>query len=319
MPNFHDILDTDVLPSLPAVALKVLSCSSDGDIDDLARIIAQDPPLSARVLKIANSPFYSPTMPVGNIKRAITFLGYRLVRALSLAFSLVPSQTTLDFTLFWKHALATAVGARRILSITNPRYAGEGFTAGLLANIGVFLLAGARPLKYRAILVGCERMHVDPILLEREIFGFDHIALGEAAAQRWRFPQSLHAVIAHHHDPTRFMGDSGIEDIVQSVHAAVIIAGIAHSPFPKAAKKSFFVATQQFPHLSEIRFDEVMVEVERETGEIAAWMGIGEGGKGSACEVMLQAANKRLVAINGEFEEVVQWIRRTQLCLVRTR
>jgi len=162
-------------------------------------------------------------------------------------------------------------------------------------------------------------MHVDPIRLEREIFGFDHVALGEAAAQRWRFPQSLQAVIAHHHDPTRFMGDPVIEDIVQSVHIASIIAGAIHSPCPNTAKESFLVATQQFPHLSEIRFDEVMVEVERETGEIAAWMGIGAGGKGPPCEGMLQAANKRLVTINGEFEEVVQWIRRTQLCLVRSR
>jgi len=310
------VLQAEILPSLPAVAVKVLALDPDLAAADLARVIAQDAPLSARILKAANSPLYAPASPVGNIKRAIILLGNRQVRTLSLAFSLVPLQNArLDFTRFWQHALATAVATRRLLKLMSPRQVEEGFTAGLLADIGAILLAGAQAERYAEVL---KRREAAASLDEAEqaVFGFDHTALGLAAARRWRFPEGLLAVIEHHRDPRGFAGSGEAALLVRAVHLAGLAAEFLSGEQPERCKGGFEGAAGEIPALKEIAFDSFVQEADEEAREISAWMGIHRPPARSIAE-LLEEANRRLVAISGEYEQVIEWIYRTQVDLIR--
>ncbi len=255
--------------------------------------------------------------PIGNIKRAVTVLGNRQVRTLSLAFSLVPLQNALlDFTHFWEHSLATAVGARQLLRRFGSRQVEDGFTAGLLANIGAILLAGAQPVKYQKVLKRCGHPAVTAKEVEKEVFGFDHTALGSVVARRWRFPENLLAVIDHHHDPREVEEGGEIPRFVQAVHLAGIVADLFHADRPDLVKSRFQYAIQQMPAWNGLAFDDLARGVEEETQEVSTWMGIHLPVKRSIAEI-LEEANKRLVAIGAEYEKVIEWIYRTQVDLIR--
>ncbi len=311
------VLQAEILPSLPAVAVKVLSLDPELAADELARVIALDAALSARILKTANSPLYAPVLPVGNIKRAIIRIGNRQVRTLSLAFSLVPLENArLDFTPFWRHSLTTAVAARRLLRRINPQMVEEGFTAGLLADIGAILLAGAQGDRYVEVLKRRGTTGEGLDAAERTVFGFDHTALGLAAARCWRFPEGLLAVIEHHRDPRGWMGAGEVSLLVRAVHLAGVLADFFQGDCPECCREGFIAVAGAIPALQGLDFDGFAHEVEEETREISEWMGIHLPPGRSLAE-LLEEANRRLVAISSECEEVIEWIYRTQVDLIR--
>lgn len=315
--SLDQVLDAAILPILPAVALKILTLEPETEAADMARIISQDPSLSARILKAANSPLYATLTPVGNIKRAVILLGDRQVKTLALAFSLIPLRDAeLDFSRFWEHSLVTAIATRRVLKHTCPRHAEDGFTAGLLANIGAVLLAGAYPAQYLDILKKCQGQPFSLKKCERETFGFDHGELGVAAAKRWRFPESFQAVLAHHNDAEPFQGEGEVALIVQAAYLAGMLADLFYSKHPAIVKKAILKAKKQMAGLADFSLDELEEGIEDEIHEASDWMGIHVRFDKPLTEI-LEEANRRLVAINTEYEETVQWLYRSHIDLIQ--
>ncbi|MDO3377208.1 HDOD domain-containing protein [Geoalkalibacter halelectricus] len=311
------ILTEDILPMLPAVAVKILSLESETEVATLARIASQDPSLSARILRAANSPLYAPMAPIGHIKRAVILLGERQVRSLSLAFSLIPLQCAqLDFARFWEHSLVTAVATRRILTITNPKHAEEGFTAGLLANLGAILLAGAHPREYLGILQGCRDTDFALTNAERAAFGFDHVELGAAAARRWNFPESFQAIIAHHHNLREFDGPENVKSFVHAAYLAGMLADFFHSEQTDKSLVALSKALEHTPGLAGASLDDLSEGIEDEIRKAAAWLGIRIAIETPLAEI-LEAANRRLVALTVEYEQTVQWFYRTYVDRIR--
>ena len=70
------------LPTLPGVAVKILEVvkKEDSDLMEIADIISSDPPLSAEVLKAANSPIYNLPSKVSTVPRAVNMLGINAVK-----------------------------------------------------------------------------------------------------------------------------------------------------------------------------------------------------------------------------------------------
>ena len=107
------------LPTIPAVALKIVSLcrESDADLDQLARLISLDPGMVLRVLRTANSCLFPRSPKVTSVKRATVRLGLKMTRMSVLSFSLLASTlkdapAAFDLQCFWKHALVTANTAR---------------------------------------------------------------------------------------------------------------------------------------------------------------------------------------------------------------
>ena len=209
-PSLADIVShIHSLPAMPAVALELLQTLSGGDpdVDALASRIARDQAITARVLRVANSPFYGLQMRVGSIHDAIVVLGFSSVRSLVLTSAVVttlPAGKCAGFSAdrFWRHVLGTAVAAQ---ALARPlrRKPESLFIAGLLHDIGRLVMLSANPEGFaRVIQIAAERdCHL--VDVEAEIFGCDHTAVGAAIAQHWNFPTDIVEALAFHHNPAQ--------------------------------------------------------------------------------------------------------------------
>ncbi len=209
-PSLADIVShIHSLPAMPAVALELLQTLSGGDpdVDALASRIARDQAITARVLRVANSPFYGLQMRVGSIHDAIVVLGFSAVRSLVLTSAVVttlPAGRCAGFSAdrFWRHVLGTAVAAQ---ALARPlrRKPESLFIAGLLHDIGRLVMLSANPEGFaRVIQIATERdCHL--VDVETEIFGCDHTAVGAAIAQHWNFPADIVEALAFHHNPAQ--------------------------------------------------------------------------------------------------------------------
>ena len=198
------------LVSLPEIVIRINEMVNDPNCSaaDIGETIMQDAPLSARLLKIVNSPFYNFPSKVDTISMAITIVGTRQLRDLVLAtavinkFNAIPEQLV-NAQVFWYHNLATAAAARTIASrlrITNTE---RFFIAGLLHDIGKLVMYLTQPELSRQVLELLKNPVNDVTKLEHAAFGFDHATLGAALLRHWKLPESLIEPTAFHHEPTQ--------------------------------------------------------------------------------------------------------------------
>lgn len=198
------------LPTIPEVLARIWQLVDDprSSARDLEQVVSFEPPLAAKVLRLANSPYYGGRGRVQDVQMAITALGFDTLRNLAVCLSVASGlvqrearQNVMDQRALWRHSVTTAVVARRLAREADLEDVDEVFTAGLLHDIGVFVIALGRPEAYGEIVrVGLER-NLDQRRAEREVLGFDHAEVGCAFAQRWHFPHALQDMIANHHTP----------------------------------------------------------------------------------------------------------------------
>lgn len=221
------------LPSLPAVAIELLSSFDDPEIDtaNLAKKIAMDQSLAAKTLRIANSPFYGLAGRISSIQDAIVVLGFRAVRSLVTAAAIADTFSRLagsnfNHSIFWRHSTGVAIAARIL-----ARHAGcnpeSAFTAGLLHDIGRLLLAFCFPQEYAATLAYQEKHDCPLIDAEREILGIDHAAAGDQLSQQWHFPASIRHAVAGHHAPEAIKAEALVA-VVHVANALIHSLGLEH-------------------------------------------------------------------------------------------
>jgi len=223
-PLYKDLIEVDSIPPLPATAATLLMMVADPDveIEALALVIERDPPLSARLLGIANSAFYAPPTPVMTMKEAIVrVLGLHMVRNMAFGMALAGGLSTsscprFDLTHYWVMALGTAdlaSGMARAATLPEPPDVDAAYLVGLLHNLGELLLVHLRPAEMDEAL---RRLAADPdsslIEHEREIIGIDHWAAGAFLARHWQLPPIVGASIE------RFDDDSEPRDGKQIIH-----------------------------------------------------------------------------------------------------
>lgn len=210
------IADIQDLPTLPRMANQVLELLSDPGFspEALERILCQDPSLSAKVLKLANSAFHSPRYPVDSLRRATLVLGSREIQQIVLTLSIFtmfkprPGQVTFDREKFWRHSAQTAALAQAFLArlkiLAERPLGAEGdavFCAGLLHDLGKIALDHYFHDDFLRALDYAQTNLTSPLEAEIEIFGADHTLIGYWLAQFWKLPATLADGIRFHHHP----------------------------------------------------------------------------------------------------------------------
>ena len=198
------------LVTLPEVALRIAGMVDDPNSSstDIGREISLDAALTARLLRIANSPAFGQHGKIATISRAITVLGVRQVRDLTVGLTAIRTFNGIGNDLvtmesFWRHSVLCAVAAGQIAARRERGRDDTPFVAGLLHDIGQLVLFSRVPELARTALL----MSVDSAedrglyLCERELMGFDHAAVGLALAKNWAMPRSLQECIEFHHEP----------------------------------------------------------------------------------------------------------------------
>jgi putative nucleotidyltransferase with HDIG domain len=200
------------LVTLPDVAMRIARMVNDPNSSaaDIGREVSKDPALTARLLRIANSPALGQNGKIASVSRAITLLGVRQVRDLTVGLTAVRTfdgigNELVTMASFWRHSVLCAVAATQIAERRKGSRDDSPFIAGLLHDIGQLVLYSRAPdLARRALLMSVD----DPddmglYVCEREVMGFDHAAVGVALARNWQLPLALQECIEFHHEPER--------------------------------------------------------------------------------------------------------------------
>ncbi len=201
------IRTADNLPSLPAVALRVLELADRDSVSvrEMAAVLEQDPALAVKLLRVANSPLFRTKCRAASIPQAIVQLGMRTVRLLTLSFSFVESfrqvsECVFDFTWFWRRSITSAVAARLLAQRLDPAQADEVFACALLANIGKLAANACIPDLYARVIARRADSGEHIVLAERAILGTTHGEIGATLLGHWGFPlRFCELVRAHHH------------------------------------------------------------------------------------------------------------------------
>lgn len=231
MTTVQFVEDLGRLPAQPAAALKVLRLVEDprSSAADLARLIEADPVLSARVMRLANAPYYGLSRKVGSASRAVVLLGFSTVRALavSAACSLLADDASLGPAGFWSHSVATAAAASVVAGELGAP-AGEAFSCGLLHDIGVALLFRRDRTGYTGLLTAGEPSREALLAAEAAQFGLTHTEAGAAALESWRFPPAFVRAVADHHNPPERVGNSLGRMVVAGQALAGMLGALPH-------------------------------------------------------------------------------------------
>lgn len=197
---------TGDLPPMPHVASEALRkiAEPDTSAEEIQKILAKDPALAARVLKLANSSFYARSRTIATLRDAVVVIGLKTVRTLVLASITRDLFDPFGLTekLLWEHAVGCGLAARTLAVSLRFSRAEECFLAGLLHDVGKMILLTHHPEPMRRII---QDVYNDPDLsfaaLERDAFGFDHAEVGRLLATKWRFPEEIAEAIGCHHRP----------------------------------------------------------------------------------------------------------------------
>lgn len=207
------------LPSLPNVVMEIMKSIDNEKVDVtlLAEKIANDPAIVARVLRVANSPFFGLSQQIDSISRAIVVLGFNSLRGLVTGAAIINvfsySEKNIDWQEFWRHSIGVAVCAKVLAKHTGLNQE-TAFTAGLLHDIGRLVMGIYFPSLLAQVLQFEDSYAIESLQTERDELGFDHAALGGEVAKRWHFPPSIQQAIRIHHTETRAEEKKSLSEVV---------------------------------------------------------------------------------------------------------
>jgi putative nucleotidyltransferase with HDIG domain len=216
--------DVRSLPTFPEniLELQAMCNNPEETLEAISEKISLDPSLTAEVLRLSNSAFFTPGKRVKKINDAVLLIGLNNLNSILIAAA---SRKILDrryrrFEQVWDHCNRTAYYARYIAQEKGyGRIADSAFIAGLLHDIGkIVLLATDIKLVNRIAEIVRNRRIRTTAILEEVSIGISHSTIGALIAERWNFPDELVESIRYHHAPL----DPGIHhrDLVMIVYLA---------------------------------------------------------------------------------------------------
>lgn len=273
------------LPSVPAVAIKIMELCEQDDVGttEVAAVLARDPALAAKVLKVANSAIYGVRSQVTTLDRAIAIMGINAVLSLSLSFSLVKTlkksnRTAFDHMTYWRHSIITAVTAKALGASAEFASLDEYFLAGLLQDIGMLVLNEAAPEAYARLMPRACKRHETLVQLERETFGVDHGTIGGWLLEHWSLPLNLRLAASSSHDPESIpQGDMGRFCKIGIV--AGLVAEIWTNPNTSASTAAASKAAVEWLNLSQAQFERLLGNVAEALPDITSNLDIEIGSR----------------------------------------
>lgn len=225
------VKDTIQLSSLQIILDQLNKAVNNPEISfsDIAEIINKDPALCARLLKIVNSSFYAFPSKIETITQAITIIGTNQLRDLVLATTVINSfkgipKKLINMDLFWRHSIACGLASRTIATYRREPNVDRFYVIGILHDIGRLVIYLKIPQQAHDTLKTAQTSGKLLYEAEREIFGYDHAAVGGALVRAWKLSENLEEAVSFHHNPSQ-ANHYPIETAI--IHVADIIANAA--------------------------------------------------------------------------------------------
>ncbi len=216
------------LPSLPEIynALIAELNSDVGSAERLASIIEKDVSVTAMLMKLTNSAYFSLPQKCSTVRQAINFLGFDNIRATVLLGGVFeqfkqisPSMADIVKRLM-QRSLAIGVVAQAIARSEGwkAELCDEAFCAGLLAHVGTLMLIAQNSDEFVRSMRSVDAHELTLVEAEVKAFGASHARLGAYLLGLWGFADSIVEAVAFHHDPSAYT-NRPIEAMI-AVHVA---------------------------------------------------------------------------------------------------
>ncbi len=297
------------LPAPPKDAIRIVqACSRKGvDSRDLARLVANDPVLTAELLRISNSAYFGLVSQVKSVSRAVTVLGNRALRNLVLCISMRDALRSdaipgFNIDVYWEDALRRAVSARMLAELArlDPE---ECFTAGLLQDFGLLVLLFLNPDKVEHWDQLAESTPDDRRDIEIDLFHSTHDEVGLTLANSWDLPPDLAFAMGYHHDGPPEDAESQTKLLCTVATCADWMASVYRCSDKRTAIQQVRTLLAEHFDASPERSDYLLQQVAESVAEAATAMGMRVGEQASFDQVVREA-NLRLAEENLSYQEL---------------
>ena len=202
------VAQIDQLEPVPPIATQILALAEDPDssLTEISDLILNDPALTANLLKICNSAFFSLPRQVESVRDAIALMGLDqiveivLFNGLSASFKKEMVGYGLGERELWRHAVSSA----HVAGILADRFGASQnkhliYTAALVKDIGKLILGRFVAFSYEQINILVQSQGQSFNDAEHEVIGMSHEELGALVGKKWNFSDKMIYIIRHHH------------------------------------------------------------------------------------------------------------------------
>ena len=191
--------------SLPDIyfELRVVLDNKHSSLMDIVAVIKNDPAMTMRLLRVANSPFFGFASKIETLDRAINLLGAKQVHDLALSAYVINASNNIKIDRailekFWFDSLRSAVIARALADRCKVIDSERLFVAGLLHNVGHLVMYSQIPEEAAYVANVADKQGKDLYLMEKTMLGYDYAQIGSRLMKEWGLPESLQSITANH-------------------------------------------------------------------------------------------------------------------------
>lgn len=202
------VVEVDKLVSLPDIYYRLEETIVDptSTMEVIADLLRSDPDLCARMLRMANSAFYSFPTRIETIERAVGTIGLRQIRELVLVTAVVKAfegipPGTVNMETFWEHSIAVGLMARELGQRAGLANADGFYIPGLLHDIGRLVMYLKLSGLMRELLERQKTERQSLFHMETEILDYSHADIGARLLELWNLPRSIWEPVGKHHEP----------------------------------------------------------------------------------------------------------------------
>ena len=205
------LIDRDLkLFTLPDLyfRLRQLLDKPSSSMAEVGKLIGHDPAISARLLRLVNSPFFGIATKIDTVSRAVAMLGTQQVHDLVLTSSVTESFASIspkviNMESFWRRSVFCGMLSRQLASECNVLDCEQVFLGGLLRDIGHLVLYQAVPDLAQQAIESAKMQSSLLYKVERQLIGADFAQVGGALLRSWHLPESLRQMVEYHQEPAR--------------------------------------------------------------------------------------------------------------------
>lgn len=192
----------NALPTVPSTLrrISILMEKPSIGLDELGRLISNDPALTAKILRMINSAAYGFPGRISSVSHATMLLGLSVIKGLLIGVSVFELMEKTMIGL-WEHSLGCTVVTRMIAQRKGLKEPEEVSVCGLLHDIGKAVLMLQYADLYNKAMQEAESMAKTIQDAETGYFTATHAEVGHWLVKKWHFPVNLVETIRYHHHP----------------------------------------------------------------------------------------------------------------------
>jgi putative nucleotidyltransferase with HDIG domain len=268
--NLEELIGkVDDIPAFPQTVINIMNLLGEprSAAVDIEREIMKDQGLTTKVLKMANSAFYSGRRQIKTVAEATVLLGFDTVQSLVLASTVGKVMEkelkgySYERNALWRQSQISAIMARAIakkVRYSNPDIA---YTAGLLKDVGKVILDEYVHEGYKEIVEYMTKEVSSYVAAEEEVLGFNHGQVGARIVEKWHLASELVDAIEHHHKPFDSFLNIELVSIVHISDGLVMMMGM-HEGIDTLGHE-FFTDAVSVLNLEEVDLNQIMINVEK--------------------------------------------------------